>query len=38
MYTELFGFLATAAMVTTCALEKRGRGDVLGFAVAVPPQ
>jgi hypothetical protein len=34
MYTELFGFLAAAAMVTMYALERRGRGYVLGFAAA----
>ena len=34
MYIEVFGFLATASMVTTYALERRGREYVLGFALS----
>jgi hypothetical protein len=32
--TELLGFLAVAAMVTTYALERRSNMYVLGFAIA----
>ena len=34
MYTEGFGFVAAAAMVTMYALEGRGRRYVLGFTIA----
>jgi hypothetical protein len=34
MSTDIFGFAAAASMVTTYALERRGRGYVLAFAIS----